>query len=306
MEIHQLTKTRTPSEQGLFDVGLTQLSDLMVDTRTGYIMGDPAPIEMGYHGFFSVAHQVNLPLLFLAADIIRRLHQNQWIGFLGRDCFLLEQIYRHYFSFTCAYIPFSRVVAVRNRDTAIDYLNSFGCDVLVDISSTGKTWEFLSAKQAFNVRVLIYADTTGYTAEKPTAPPSFNWVAQNSRIGGTNDVIELFNCADKGMILTLDPITYARNELSDAQLQGFHHPVQRAIANASKYPQLTAQLAALSDEQIASYFEKFLMTLNDQQGYLSWVPGYKEKNAIVTVLLTNIFAEIKNISQEKGRFRYSV
>lgn len=297
---------RTASEQGLFDVGLTELSDLMVHTRTGYIVSDPALLEHGYHGFFSVAHQINLPLLFLSADIIRRLHPNQWIGYLGRDCFLLEQIYRHYFSFTCAYIPFSRVVAVRDRDLAVEYLNSFGCDVLVDISSTGKTWEFLGAKQSFNVRVLIYSDTTGYTHSKPIPPASFRWVARNSQIGGTCDVIELFNTADSGMILNLSPIEYAAHEIPDYQLPGFHDPVARAIKHAARYPKLTAQLAALSDEQVASYFEKYLMTLNDQKAILNWIPHYQEKNGGVTVLLNHIFEEIKNISSEKGNSRYSV
>lgn len=290
---------RTAAEQGLVNVGLDRLADLMQEVRLRHY----SPIN---DNVFNIACQLNLPWLFFSAEIIRRMHPDQWIGFLGRDCQLLELIYRHYFSFACSYVPFSRMAAA-NLDAAVDYLNSFSCDVLVDISSTGATWQKLGQRQFFPVRVLIYSDVYSYTANQPVAPPTFKWVAKNSEIGATNELIEFFNQADHGMLTSL-PDTYAEHESSASTIQAIQQPVSDACDLSRKYSGITAQLAVLTDVQIAQYLERYLLTICDQKKDLLTVPAfvhYINRNNQTTHTIKNILGGIKNISDSNDVFTYS-
>jgi hypothetical protein len=239
------------------------------------------------------AIQLNLSWLFFAAEILRRKYPHQRIGFLGRDCQQLYRIYETYFNADCVYVPFSRLAA-QNVDLAVNYLKSFNADVLVDISSTGATWQLLGQKHCFGICTLIYADCDSYTLTQPIPPPTFQWVAQNSIIGPTNKLIELLNGADHGSLVSLRPYTVGPLDLSPELTAFIQEPVKTAVANRDKYAGIREDLARLTDQQLARFFVSGLMTLCDQ--YAIWlIPEclrYLQQDEKTPKKLSKYFCEI--------------
>jgi hypothetical protein len=289
--------TKTQIEQALHDAGLPQLSNLLTEIRSGIVQ----PSQ-----FDQIAGQLNLPWLFLACSILHRQHPGAKIGFLWRDCELMEQVYRYYFDPSCCWIPFSRKAAMANTSAAVSHLKSYNRDLLVDGSSTGATWQLLAQIAPFPIKVMVYSDRFKYSAVEPVPPAGFSWVVQNSVAGDTNEMIELFNCGSTGSLLTCCPETYDENELTEAQVNAIHRPVKQAIALAAKYQGIKAELASLDDARVLNYFTQLLKLICSDTRLLQQVPHLLAKNQEVTMAARSILPEKENIPENPPKFIYHV
>jgi hypothetical protein len=250
----------------------------------------------------TLAAQVNMSWLFFAAEILRRKYPDQRIGFLGRDCQQLHRIYEAYFNQDCVYIPFSRKAAV-NVDLAVNYLKSFNADVLVDISSSGYTWQLLGQQHCFPVCVLIYSDCDAYMPTRSMPPPTFDWVAQNSQIGPTNKLIELVNSADHGSLVSLRPYTVAPLDLSQELTAIIQQPVKTAVAARAGF---RGELARLTDEQLGRLFVSALrfICIQNQIWQIPECMRYlqqdeKSTEEIKQIFLRNLSNGVSSISESK-------
>ena len=154
----------------------------------------------------------------------------------------MYKIYSLFFDIRSYYLPFSRAVALSQPEESVQYLKSqtFEDSVLVDISSTGRTWEIICKKHPFNVEVLIYSDTFWYSENKPTLPETFSYIHQNSVIR-TNIILEIFNCGNHGKLREIQivenlPICkYGNTELPQDVINVIHKPVNEAVELRKKF-----------------------------------------------------------------------
>jgi hypothetical protein len=229
-----------------------------------------------------------------------RKHGHQDIVFLGRDCQLLHRIYSAYYKISY-YLPFSRQVAFTQTKEAIDYLSSHMSSdtVLVDISSTGGTWQHISSIKEFPITVLIYSDVAFYTKEKPILSSKFDYLEKNSVCGQTNLLLELFNCGDHGYLESLQHMgnhiqraSFAKPELGDELIKTIHQPVNNAVALANYYnPSLTYELSKLSDVDLSSLFSVFVTNVCGQTQLQSTIPDFFNKEDLY---LKEIIENAKN------------
>lgn len=240
-------------EQDLFSNNLKNIATLAREAR---LRSGSATNEV----FSDLSASLNLPFLFIASELLYRKYQARPIVFLGRDCQLLHKIYNEYFELSY-YTPFSRKVAYTDPALALAYLHRHSAPnaVLVDISSTGGTWQKLDP---IDVEVLIYSDQSYYTPTKPTLPATFSYLTTNTEIGQTNLLLEVFNCGDHGHLNRVEQFTdgmfhaeFGTPELDKDIVNAIHRPVYQVVALSSIYKQaIKNELAGLTHDQLIEFF----------------------------------------------------
>lgn len=251
----------TDIEKGLIDKGLAQLALLTREVRL-------RNNETVHGDIFNTACQLNLPWLFIASELLRRCQGLNRYAFLGRDCQLLYKIYNAFFDTSCYYVPFSRQPVLTNVHSAVSYLNSQVPQntVLVDISSTGTTWEKLAQINDYPVRILIYSDQYHYSHCKPVLPKNFTWLSTTTVFGPTNKMLEIFNCADHGrvaqinLIGSLPVVSYAPHDMAKELVDVIHAPVRTAVT-LNKFYDVKTDLAKVTDEELHKMFSGFQQAL---------------------------------------------
>jgi hypothetical protein len=262
----------TQPESFLDSVGLRHLALLTREIRLG---------ESEHDDYFNVANQINLPLLFVVIEQLRRSIGNTPITFLGRDCHLMWKLYLEYFG-VAYYMPFSRKIAYAQPELAARYIKSHSPadTVIVDISSTGETWKHMSRYGIFNVKSVIYSDS-----KDRNLPDTFSYLTKNSVCGETNLILEIMNCADHGYVDSLTAIgnklikaNYAKKELPDAIINAVQSPVSRAIELSKFYKtEICAELNIRSDAELATLFDQLSSTICQQDYLLEDLIEFNEK-----------------------------
>lgn len=260
------TNGLTSTEDYLISIGLKHLGFLIREIRL-------SNYEPDHTMFFEIASQKNLLLLFLFCEILRRKHGDRPIAFLGRDCQLTQKVYSAYFGVQSYYLPFSREVAFKCTDNAVEYLKTHlpSNPALVDISSTGRTWEVICSQHPFDVEVFIYSDTYWYSKDKPQLPANFNYIHANSVIGSTSIVLEVFNCGDHGKINNINIVNgvpvceFGETELPLDVIDVIHKPVNNAVElrNRGYYSQVTSELSLLDDETLSMMSSQLLTIISN-------------------------------------------
>jgi len=273
-----------PSEYGFNSVhypnttSLTQIEDLFINngmTHLGLLIRETRLMDYSskYGTYLDIANQKNLPWLFVACELLYRKYNNKEIVFLGRDCQLLYKVYSAYFNARAQYLPFSREVALNQPREATEYIKHYisNDSILVDISSTGKTWEIICGIYPFNVEVFIHSDLYWYSSSKPVTPNTFTSFHKNSVIGGTSIIIEIFNCGDHGKLRSIDmieglPVGKFSNvaELPNEIIDIIHRPVNNAIELRLKghYAALTSELSKVDTEILLSISANLLVGMS--------------------------------------------
>ena len=270
-----------------------------------YLVSTPATSHLGllvreirlrhnlhtWANYLTPATQLNLPWLFFSCEILRRKLPGKKLGFLGRDCQLMERIYRAYFDTSCYYVPFSRQAVMNGPVKAGLYLNAMApnCE-LIDISSSSRSWEKLAEVEEHDVTVLIYSDKFYYTATKPVPPSNFKWVVKNSEIGPTNEFIELFNCGDHGKVSEIDYETglpllkFAEPELSPLMVELLHKPTADAVAlrQQGHYASLVSELATMNNDELIKIWTVFLRQICSLPPVLLKIDDYLAKDVKYT------------------------
>ena len=217
----------------------------------------------GYEEFLELANQGNLSFLFFTCEMLHRKYPGKKLAFLGRDCQLMYKLYNHYYE-PAYYVPFSRIVALQQPVAAADYLLSQipkDC-ILVDISSTGKTWEKMCEFHPFNIEVLLYVKTFKYSKERPVLPETFSYITTTDDVI-SNQIIEVFNCGDHGHLKSITTISgipvaeYGEPELKKEIVDVIHIPVNEAIC-LSKFYNVRGNLSELSDSDLFNVFSAVL------------------------------------------------
>ncbi len=265
----------TGIEKVLYDSNLNLMSMLIREVRikTSSKSKDP---------FNDIATQLNLPWLLFACEMLHRKLADKNIVFLGRDCYNLYKVYSEFYQ-TSYYIPFSRKVAFAQPNESVEYLKKHipPNSVLVDISSTGATWENICKIYSFDVCVLIFSDLFFYTSKKPNLPKTFSWLTQNSTLGQTNELIEIFNSAKHGPLIKIINHNgvyfseFGMPELSSDLYDKTFIPINEAIKTAKNYVEgLRKQLNVLSDEELYHTFKQFTTQFCNQTGLLKGMQEY--------------------------------
>jgi hypothetical protein len=164
------------------------------------------------------------------------------------------------------YIPFSREIVLKNSKTAIAYLLSQTEDqrILVDLSSTGKTWERLSSNGFnCNIHAIIYSDAYSYSSSFPIPPKNFTYNVKSSEGLKSNIFLEVFNCADHGRICDIEMINslvvakYAKHELVPEMISAIHRPVNTILSKNlfKKYDNLQGELRRLDNDSLLNYIK---------------------------------------------------
>jgi hypothetical protein len=246
--------TPTQIESILIDLGIPHLAYLIRQIRLSLIDAS---------AFSGVACQLNLPWLFISAELLRRRH-SQNLTFLGRDGQLLSILYDAYFG-PAHYLPFSRRVAYAQPETAVAYLKAHSPDasVFIDISSTGATWAKLQS--GIRIEALIYCDLDFYTPERPNLPQGFSFLTRTSLCGQTNALLEVFNCGDHGYLsaVEINPGGWMRAEfeplrVDSALVQEIHTPARLAANLAPIYrAPLLNELGRVPTDQLMTLFGVF-------------------------------------------------
>jgi len=263
----------TQSELFLDNAGLTHIALLTREIRLR---------ETEHNKYFNAANQINLPLLFVIIEQLRRSIGNQTITFLGRDCQLMWKLFLEYFG-VAYYMPFSRRIAYAQPELSARYIKSHSStdSVIVDISSTGQTWKYMEKYGNFTVKSVIYSDS-----EKiPNLSSTFSYLTKNSICGQTNAILEIMNCADHGYIDTLTAIgnklikaTYANKELPQEIINAVRSPIDNAIALSKFYkPGIRTELNNRSDEELAILFNQLSSTICQQTYLLDNLTDFLEK-----------------------------
>jgi len=263
----------TQPESFLNNVGLMHLALLTREIRLR---------ESEHDDYFNVANQINLPLLFVVIEQLRRSIDNRPITFLGRDCQLMWKLYLEYFG-VAYYMPFSRKIAYSQPELAARYIKSHSPanTVIVDISSTGKTWKHMNQYGSFDVKSVIYSDSE----ETTNLPDTFSYLTKNSVCGETNLILEIMNCADHGYIDSLTAIgnklikaNYAEKELPDEIINAVQSPVNAAIGLSKFYKnEISAELNRRSDAELATLFDQLSATICQQNYLLDDLIDFNEK-----------------------------
>lgn len=181
-----------------------------------------------------LAVETNIPMLLMSCVSIAKLGRKPI--FLGRDCQTLSEIYCRHFG-ECSYLPFSRMFA-RNVSTARQYLmaNTAKDDIVIDLVSTGATWKSLSVERDFFC--LIFQDMNGYV-NPPDLNENFSYWFKASDLGGTTFLWEILNCADHGMLMSVNDFNlnwfeYANHELPTefvSTMKSFYSRVNQILDN---------------------------------------------------------------------------
>jgi hypothetical protein len=221
------------------------------------------------YNFFAPSNQLNLPLLVICSELLFRRHKSKKIVFLGRDCQLLYKIYNAFYE-NAYYIPFSRKIAYAQPTEASAYLKAHmpPNSVLIDMSSTGATWEKICKVYPFDIEVVIYSDLFHYTKEKPVLPNSFSWIFKNSDMGQTNEMVEVFNCGDHGVIEEVIDCgggvytaRFGNNEMKSEQVAEIHSPINIAVETSKNYSDLRLQMATIPVSELEVLFSKLILQL---------------------------------------------
>ena len=241
-----------------------------------------SPVTPPTTGYFRLSSQINLPLLFVIIEQLKRSIGERPIVFLGRDCQLMWRLYNGYFG-TAYYLPFSRKVAYTQSTLAAEYLKKHSPEnsVIVDISSTGETWTHMAKYGRFNVKSVIYSDSE----ERNYLPDTFSYITKNSICGQTNLVLEIMNCGDHGHLDSLGQLgngfisaVFAEPELSFEMIQSIHTPVYDAVDLTSFYKEsIVEELKAKTDEELASMFNMLSSTISKQTIMLNSLPEFTKK-----------------------------
>lgn len=232
--------------------------------------------------YFKLANQLNLPLLFVTIEQLRRSIGDRPIVFLGRDCQLMWRLYNAYFG-TAFYLPFSRKVAYNHSDVAAQYLRSHSPEngVFVDISSTGETWTHMSKFGRFDVKSVIYSDSE----DRDYLPNTFSYITTNSVCGQTNIILEIMNCGDHGHLNSLTPIgngfisaEFAEPELPFEVVEHIHTPIYDAVDLVQFYKDsILTELAAVTDEELCKMFNVLSSSICSHTGILSLLPLFTKR-----------------------------
>jgi len=257
-------------EQNTFDQGFANVALLCREIRLRNNPADPT--------YFNLACDVNLPALFMLAELVHRTAGSRDIVFLGRDCQLLYKLYTAYYG-TAYYLPFSRKVAFDQPADAVNYLQTHSphMPLYVDISSTGGTWAQLAPYANLDVLVAIYSDMAYYTPERPVPPDSFTYLTTNTQIGQTNLLIEMFNCGDHGHLKKINIIDrnlmqaeFAEPELPKSLVYAVHTPINQAVELSSIYADaIREELSAQTGDSLKTVFGQLAMMLCNQVGLLA-------------------------------------
>ena len=258
------TNSMTEIEEYLISIDLNHLGLLLREIRLRNYEPEYAP-------FLEIANQKNLLLIFLFCEMLHRKYGNRQIVFLGRDCQLTQRIYNTYYNVRSYYLPFSREVAFKDPDSAVHYLKTHAPEgsVLVDISSTGKTWEVICNKHPFDVEVFIHSDTYWYSKEKPVVPETFGYIHTNSVIGGTSIILEIFNCGDHGKVKNIDVIngvalcSFGETELTEELIRVIHKPVNDAVDLSTHYSKITFELSKLDSDTLSVLSANLLVNISN-------------------------------------------
>jgi hypothetical protein len=267
----------TDFEMYLLNSSLPSVAFLMRELR---LRGRPNT----YWTFYYIACQLNLPWLFVTAEILRRKTAGPKV-FLGRDCQLLYYIYKNYFEYSY-YLPFSRKLAYGQPKESLRYLltHAPASAHYIDLGSTGGTWERLQAP--VDVTVALYIDNFQYTPNRPKLPDRFSYIAKCTECPVTNATLELFNCGDHGYISEIDcydddlfrAVFCEHNEVDADILTAIHAPVKASLPLASFYrPAIRAEMMALDDAKLLNLFKILLANLCRQQHVERFVAGRNER-----------------------------
>ncbi len=254
----------TKNEAVLVEVGLPFLACLMREIRLSAASAE-------YAAFLSIAGQLNLPWLFFTSELLHRKHTKKLV-FLGRDSQLLCELFNTYFA-AAYYLPFSRQVAFTQPREAVAYLaaHSPQDSILVDVSSTGATWQKLQA--GLPIEAVIYSDVHSYTESKPQLPDGFSFLTRNSQCGQTNYLLEIFNCGDHGYLERIDILSgglmgaeFSPLQLDPDLIAAIHRPVHLAKRLAGVYrARIRAELSRASTQQLLELFGAFAQQICAQK-----------------------------------------
>lgn len=229
---------------------------------------------VNFKNYFELSCQVNLPLIFVILEQLHRKHKDRPIVFLGRDCQLMWRIYNSYYG-TAYYLPFSRKIAYNQPELAAKYLklHTPTNGILVDISSTGETWTFMSKYGNFDVQTVIYSDDVN----RPYLPNNFSYLTKNSECGQTNLVLEIMNCGDHGHLDSLDELgenlvkaNFADTDLPFEIIEAVHTPIYDTEELSQFYrAAIREELNKKSDEMLRTMFVTLSSTICAQQTLLT-------------------------------------
>lgn len=276
-ELYKDSVSSTKIENLFFKAGLGYLGCLLREVRLS--MNDIPKDKIEY---VDVSNQVNLPWLLTVCEMLHRKHGDKNLVFLGRDCQLLYKLYNAVYT-NAYYIPFSRKVAYAQPTESINYLKSHmpPNSILVDISSTGATWEKICALYPFPIEIVIYADVTHYSQTKPIIPNTFTYLTQKSVIGKSNEMVEVFNCADHGVLSSLRDhngvicAEYGVNEIDESLLHYIHLPIETAIKTIENYkPFLREEMGKLTQNNLIDLFSELLGAMCARTYLLEIMPDY--------------------------------
>lgn len=160
-----------------------------------------------------VSVSINVGLLFAYCELLQKTGRD--LVFLGRDCFLLSEIYRAYFG-ECEYMQFSRDL-LTNLDLAASKLRSASSPdpLFVDLVSTGTTWTALGDE--FEVMVLIRIVDWAWGSSAPNLK-RLHSIFTSDEVSHSI-VLELLNTAPEGRLLSIDPITFRPVEFGKHEIE---------------------------------------------------------------------------------------
>jgi len=267
------TNSMSEIEEYLVSIDLQHLGLLLREIRL-------RNYEPEYDLYLDIANQKNLLLIFLFCEILHRKYKNRQIVFLGRDCQLTQRIYNTFYNVRSYYLPFSREVAMKDTDAAVHYLKTHAPEgsVLVDISSTGRTWELICEKHPFDVEVFVHSDTYWYSQTKPVIPETFSYIHANSVIGNTSIILEIFNCGDHGKVKSIELVDgvpvckFGKTELPKELIDIIHKPVNDAVdlRRKNNYINLTNELSKVDDDILNVLSANLLVNIsNTSREYLN-------------------------------------
>jgi len=252
---YQKSSSKTEREVTLQEQNLFYISCLIREVR---LTSDKNLIPYSY--------EMNIPWLLLSCEILYRKYSKEKLVFLGRDCQLLYKIYSAYYG-PCYYLPFSRKAAFDNRDLSLQYLQTQApknCQ-LIDIASTGKTWEVMCEKHPLKITALFYSSNYSYAKKKPVLPKTFDYIVDTKRELNVDLSlsVEYFNCGDHGYLSSIkshnDVIFAEFGELafSEMLLKKIQEPALIAAKLSSHHPHIRNELHNLSDIDLQNLFNKY-------------------------------------------------